>query len=43
MGFEKIIDDLTVKRIDALTKKIQSPVDYVSYYFICVHAILWKL
>ena len=29
MGFKQVLDDLTVKHVDALTKQIQSHPDYV--------------
>ena len=42
MGFEQGFDNLTVKHMDALRKKIQSFVDYVVNHCFWTHAKLSK-
>ena len=44
MGFEKAFDEPTVKRMDALGRKIQSLIDYVLIRFrlvLCVYIYIY--
>ena len=42
MGFEQVFDNQTVKHMDALSKQIQSPVDYVLNHCFWTYAMLSK-
>ena len=42
MGFEQVFDDLTFKGMDALSKQIQSLIDYVWSYCFWIHAMVAK-
>ena len=42
MGFKQVFDSLTVKRMDALRKQIQSLADFVLNHCFWTFAMLWN-